>query len=88
MSFADAPAVGWSSGFLDKLDPVTIHRLQERQAAVEDAEVEEAFDLLRDLAPRLRDFYDRAYRSGFHVAHFGYVDHLETWPTTVVLSAD
>lgn len=86
-SFAGSDAVAQSSEFLDSLDRTTLDRWQGHLAARPDADVGAAFVALRELAPKLQRFYDRAYRNGFTVCHFGFSDHLESQPREVVLTA-
>ncbi len=78
VNFAAPDQVGHSSGFLDRVsaDLVDRERLEARGWLDIDGELSQ----LRDLLPTLRRFYDRAWRNGFWVVHFGFADELVELP--------
>jgi hypothetical protein len=87
VSFADTDGVGWGSGFLDRLDAGGLSRQHELLAAEGWPDVDYLFDRLNAVAPRMRAFYNRAYRSNYWIVHSGFGDELEQLATEYVVEA-
>ncbi len=70
VSVADTDAVGQGSSFLDSIASRHVEEQLERIEALDQPEGEGAVRRVRESNPRLRQFYDRVWGSGFWLVHF------------------
>lgn len=85
VSFADAEGVGWGSGYLDQLDAAALSQQRATLSAEDWPNLDRVFERLDSLVPRMREFYDRAYRSDYWIVHFGFTAELEQLPVEYVI---